>query len=166
MTDVIQNNAMLVHHSYYSSGKTARSLLAKARSLALSYHECRPYESLNSWKIHSYPHLILMEGRHVKSHDDGDRFWQPFVVLSNPENRYSFKGSRQRVRSLIPQAPGSLLVLDIGKQHEATGRSNEVWSALCWNPNGCVPHQSDYSLEAAVEAARTAFDEFERYAAI
>ncbi len=156
---------MLVHHSYYSGGKTARSLLAKAKTLAPQYHECQPYENLNSWGICSHPNLVLMEGRQVLPHNDGGRFWQPFMVLSNPENRYSFKGPRQRVGSLIPQAPGSLIVLDIGKQHEATGRSDEIWAVLCWNPNRCVPHQSDYGLEAVVEAARAAFDEFERYAA-
>ena len=154
---------MLVHHSYYSSAKDARSLLTKARSLALRYHECQPYESLNSWGISSYPDLVLMEGRQVAPHNDGGRLWQPFVVLSNPENRYSFKSPRQRIRSLMPQAPGSLLVLDIGKQHEATGCSNEIWSVLCWNPNRCVPHQNEYGLEATVEAARKAFDEFARY---
>ena len=154
---------MLVHHSYYSSAKDARSLLAKARLLASSYHECQPYETLNSWMISSHPDLILMEGRRVKPHNDGDRFWQPFIVLSNPENRYSFKSPSQRVGNLIPQAPGSLLVLDIGKQHEATGRSNKIWSVLCWNPNCCVPHQEDYSLEAVAKAAEKAFDEFTRY---
>lgn len=154
---------MLVHHGYYSSAQDAQSLLIKARSLALSYHKFRPYESLNSWIIPSYPDLVLMEGRQVKPHNDGGRFWQPFVVLSNHKNRYSFKSPKQRVSSLIPQAPGSLLVLDIGKQHEATGRSNEVWSVLCWNPCCCVPHQDEYSLEAVVEAAEKAFDEFARY---
>ena len=151
---------MLVHHSYYSSAKNARSLLTKARPLALGYHELRPYESLNSWIIPSHPDLVLMEGRKVKPHDDGGRFWQPFIVLSNPKNRYSFKSPRQPVRSLISQAAGSLLVLDIEKQHEATGHSNEVWSVLCWNPSCAVPHQNDYGLKAVVEAATKAFDDF------
>lgn len=151
---------MLVRHSYYSSAKDAQALLVKARSLALAYHEFRPYETLNSWTIPSYPDLVLMEGRQVKPHNDGGRFWQPLIVLSNSENRYSFKSPRQRVGSLIPQAAGSLLVLDIGKQHEATGRSDKVWSVLCWNPNRCVPHQDEYSLKAVAEAAEKAFDEF------
>lgn len=155
---------MLVHHSYYCGGQTASALLTKIRRLIPAYHEYRMYDRLNSWRIPAHPDLVLMEGRQVKPHNDGGKFWQPFVILHNPSSSYSFRSPKQSVRSLMPHMDGSLLVLDIGKQHQATGRSHETWSAICWNPSCCVPHQDDYSLEAIVEASKEAFDKLQEKA--
>ena len=153
---------MLVHHSYYCGGQAALALLTSIRKLIPAYHEYRVYERLNSWMIPSNPDLVLMEGRQVKPHDDGGKFWQPFIVLHNPSNSYSFRGPRQPVRSLTPHTDGSLLVLDIGKQHQATGRSREIWSVLCWNPSCCVPRHDDYDLQSVIDASREAFDQLRK----
>ena len=117
---------------------------------------------LNSYFVRSNPDLVVMEGGRIGKHTDGIDAWQPLLILRNYENRWHFKGPRQHSNMLLPQSPGTLVILDIGKLHCVNAGERRIktmprWRVLAWNPGRCPPMKSDYSLEEVVNRSREVF---------
>jgi hypothetical protein len=138
---------MLVHQKYCFTQSDAQRALEKAITLIPNYKEIQRFESLETWLVPEVDNLVLMEGWKISPHDDRGQFWQPALVLRNDQNKWSIRGSAQKVRLIDPQCPGTFLILDVGKSHCVSGRSQKPWALLCWNPKAsgfpCNPGLSD-----------------------
>ena len=139
---------MLVHQRYLTQHHPA--ILAHVLGRVPDYREPEMSPRLMTWHVQGYENLVLMQGGKVYKHDDGIEAYQPMLILRNPRGAWSFRGPNQPVRSMEPQTPGSLVVLDIGKKHLVSGRCPETWLALCWNPGRSVPKKSDYTLSEVI----------------
>lgn len=104
-----------------------------------------------------------MEGCKISSHKDGGDFWQPFLVLKNSPPYWSFRGVTQKVRTIEPQIPGSIVLMDIQKSHCVTGSSPEPWVILCWNPLGSVPEKASCTIDEVLYRSKSEFSRFMNY---
>jgi hypothetical protein len=148
---------MLVHQKRFCSASHADAIKQFLISKSPKFKLFQRFEILNSWRIQGFPDLVLMEGLKVSPHNDGGAFWQPLIVLENPQAKWSFRGSSQKVRNLAPQVSGTLLVLDIERLHCVTGHCSIPWLALCWNPSRSVPQKTSFDLDAVVYQATESF---------
>lgn len=120
------------------------------------YRPFEPYYTLRSWSL-TLPDLVLMEGRKIKPHIDGE-FYQPLIILKNDDYRWTIRGRSQKVSQLQPQSPGTILILDTSKSHCVSGRSNSSWMALCYNPNRTLPHKADHHPDRLVLQLKEAIE--------
>ena len=57
-----------------------------------------------------------MQGVAVPRHSDGIAAYRPMIMLDNPRDNYTIRGIGQSWN--ISQSAGTVLVLDIAKEHE------------------------------------------------
>ena len=139
---------MIILESFIPVSSLVETLIASAPG----YEPFEKGRILNTWRLDR--DWALMEGRSILAHDDGGEFYQPLLVLRNDDFQWSIRGASQRIKSLSPQVPGTILILDISKKHLVSGRSKTPWLVLCYNPSRSVPLKQDFTPEGLVEIMR------------
>jgi hypothetical protein len=122
-------------------------------SQCIAYRPFHQADQLNSWALKT-SNLTLMEGARIAAHDDGGDFYQPLIVIRNDRSNWSIRGASQKVRSIEPQIPGQIVVLDISRRHCVSGRHSTPWLALCFNPGHSVPRKKDYTIDETIKALK------------
>lgn len=154
---------MIVHTQLLPLDIPPSQLLNHLRTIT-----AQPYRPLTCGYSHSHelkglPDFRLMEASIVPPHSDRIAGYRPILILHNPGNSYTIRGTDQRHG---PQVSGTLIVLDIDAQHEA--RSNDPngklgsWSGLVWGIDGKPFMKAGWSVEDVVEGAMGALQKMIR----
>ena len=145
---------MIVHTQLFTLPIPPSQLLTHLRAITV-----QPYRPLTQGYTHSHelkglPNFRPMEASIVPPHSDGIAAYRPILILHNPSDSYTIRGTGQRHG---PQVAGTLLVLDIDSQHEA--HSNDPngglgpWSGLVCGVDGKPFPKADWSVEEVMKGA-------------
>lgn len=112
----------------------------------------------HSYELRKLPDFRLMEGLIVPPHTDGVAGHRPILILRNPSNIYTIRGTSQRFTA---QRRGTMVILDIDSPHEVHTRDPNChfgpWSGLVWGQKGQPLMKSEWTVESVVTKAKTEF---------
>ena len=151
-------STMIKHTETIKLPLTADQLLNHLQNITVQPY--RPFSCgyLHSYELESLPDFRLMEGVNVPSHRDGIAGYRPILMLHNPSNSYTIRGTDQ---VLSPQKQGTFIVLDIDDPHEVHNKDPNgrlgSWSGLVWGLSGQPLIKSEWTVEHTAETAKQEF---------
>lgn len=150
---------MIVHTQLLTLPIPPSQLLTHLRAITV-----QPYRPLTTGYTHTHelrglPNFRLMEASIVPPHSDGIAGYRPILILHNPGNSYTIRGTGQRHG---PQVAGTLIVLDIDAQHEVVSNDPNgglgPWSGLVCGVDGKPCLKNEWTVEDVVWGARVAIE--------
>ena len=137
---------------------TAAQLLCHLQSSTVQAYSPLSCGYTHSYELQSLPDFRLMEGLIVPPHTDGVAGYRPILVLHNPSNIYTIRGTSQRFSA---QKRGTMVILDIDSPHEVHSKDPNCnfgpWSGLVWGQKGQPLIKSEWTVESVVTKAKAEF---------
>ena len=170
---------MIVHQEFLNLSTQPAVLLSWLRNQTIQPYKPHTLGYTHSHELQNLPDFRLMEGHIVPPHTDGVAGYRPILMLENPSNSYTIRGVVKGVprdipqrqiptkagqwQRIVPQRPGTLIVLDIDAPHEVYSKDPNggfgPWSALVWGPAGCPCAKEAWNVERVREMAKEEFEQ-------
>ncbi|MEA5466216.1 hypothetical protein [Leptothoe sp. PORK10 BA2] len=136
----------------------ANHLLSHLQSITIQLYKPLVCDYTHSYELQTLPDFRLMEGAIVPPHSDGIAGYRPILMLHNPSNSYTIRGTEQ---IFSPQRQGTLVILDIDAQHEVHSKDPNArlgnWSGVVWGLNGQPLLKDEWSVEQVTAMAKQDF---------